>query len=154
MTAPCTGFPLPPTIWPVAQQLAGAQRKGRYVPESSAHPGKMLPAIAREAVIRLTVPGDLVVDLGAAPGGWLQVAARYVRPNGKVVGVDLQPLAVLHEPNVTFLQGDVMSEEIEQKIKEVLGGAAQCLLSDLAPRLIFCRAGRAVFHESHQSRRC
>ena len=76
-----------------------------------------------------------MVDLGAAPGGWLQVAARYVRPNGKVVGVDLQPLAVLHEPNVTFLQGDVMSEEIEQKIKEVLGGAAQCLLSDLAPRL-------------------
>ena len=84
---------------------------------------------------RLMKPGDLVVDLGAAPGGWLQVAARYVRPNGKVVGVDLQPLAVLHEPNVTFLQGDVMSEEIEQKIKEVLGGAAQCLLSDLAPRL-------------------
>jgi 23S rRNA (uridine2552-2'-O)-methyltransferase len=84
---------------------------------------------------RLMKPGDLVVDLGAAPGGWLQVAARYVRPNGKVVGVDLQPLAVLHEPNVTFLQGDVMSEEFEQKIKEVLGGAAQCLLSDLAPRL-------------------
>jgi 23S rRNA (uridine2552-2'-O)-methyltransferase len=84
---------------------------------------------------RLMKPGDLVVDLGAAPGGWLQVAARYVRPNGKVVGVDLQPVSVLHEPNVIFLQGDVTSPEIQQKIHELLGAPAHCVLSDLAPRL-------------------
>ena len=62
MMAAGTGVPLPPTIWPVAQLPAAVQRKGRYVPESFAHPGKMLPAIVREAVSRFTVPGDLVVD--------------------------------------------------------------------------------------------
>ena len=41
---------------------------------------------------RLMRPGDAVVDLGAAPGGWLQVAAKIVGPNGKVIGVDLQSI--------------------------------------------------------------
>ncbi len=50
------------SVWPVGQQLAREQRRGRYLPESSAHPGKMLPALAREAINRYTQPGDLVLD--------------------------------------------------------------------------------------------
>jgi 23S rRNA (uridine2552-2'-O)-methyltransferase len=84
---------------------------------------------------RLMRPGDRVVDLGAAPGGWLQVAVKLVGQNGKVVGVDLQPIHALPERNVTLLQGDIMSETIQQEIKELLGRPAQCVLSDLAPRL-------------------
>ncbi len=54
--------PLPLSVWPVGQEQSRSQRKGRFVPESMAHPGKMLPAIARYAVETYTKPGDLVVD--------------------------------------------------------------------------------------------
>lgn len=54
--------PLPMSVWPVAQQTSKAQRSGRYVPESMAHPAKMLPAIARTAIEAYTSPGDLVLD--------------------------------------------------------------------------------------------
>ena len=80
-------------------------------------------------------PGNLVVDLGAAPGGWLQVAAKSVAPKGKVIGVDLQPMDHFREPNIEVLQGDITSDEIEEKIKTLLGAPAHCILSDLAPKL-------------------
>jgi modification methylase len=50
------------SVWPTAQQDARAQRRGRYLPESTAHPAKMLPAIAATAIARYTRPGDLVAD--------------------------------------------------------------------------------------------
>ena len=83
----------------------------------------------------LIKPGNRVVDLGAAPGGWLQVAAELAGPKGKVVGIDLQPIAPFHEPNIAVLQGDAASEECGKKIEELLGGKADCVLSDLSPRL-------------------
>ncbi len=79
--------------------------------------------------------GDRIVDLGAAPGGWLQVAGRLAGPKGKVVGVDLQPIGVFKEENIFTLQGDVTADETQQKIKELLGSYADCVLSDVAPRL-------------------
>jgi len=84
---------------------------------------------------RLMKPGDLVVDLGAAPGGWLQVAAKIVGQNGKVIGVDLQAMEPFREPNVLLVQGDISSPWVQQEIKKLLGGLAHCVLSDLAPRL-------------------
>jgi 23S rRNA (uridine2552-2'-O)-methyltransferase len=84
---------------------------------------------------RIMKPSDCVIDLGAAPGGWLQVAARIVGPRGKIVAVDLQPIASFREPNVFLVQGDITAEEIQRKIKELVGGPAHCLISDLAPRL-------------------
>jgi modification methylase len=50
------------SVWATAQQDARTQRRGRYVPESTAHPAKMLPAIAATAITRYTQPGDLVAD--------------------------------------------------------------------------------------------
>jgi 23S rRNA (uridine2552-2'-O)-methyltransferase len=84
---------------------------------------------------RLIKPGNRVLDLGAAPGGWLQVAAELAGPKGKVVGIDLQPIAALGGANVVVLQGDATTAESQAKLKEALGGAADCVLSDLAPRL-------------------
>ena len=84
---------------------------------------------------RLMRPGDVVVDLGAAPGGWLQVAAKFVGQSGKVIGIDLQPIETLHEPNIIFFQGDITSPEISKKISEIVDGKVHCVLSDLAPRL-------------------
>jgi 23S rRNA (uridine2552-2'-O)-methyltransferase len=80
-------------------------------------------------------PGDTVVDLGAAPGGWLQVAAKCVGPRGKVIGVDLQPMAPLRELNIVLLRGDITSPETARKILELVRGQVHCVLSDLAPRL-------------------
>jgi 23S rRNA (uridine2552-2'-O)-methyltransferase len=84
---------------------------------------------------RLMKPGGSVVDLGAAPGGWLQVAAETVGPSGKVIGVDLQPIADFRQPNIILLQGDITIIETHAKIKESLGGLAHCVLSDMAPKL-------------------
>jgi len=59
----------------------------------------------------LFAPGDTVVDLGAAPGGWLQVAAEKVGPEGTVIGVDFQRIRAFddHE-NITTLKGDMTAE--------------------------------------------
>ena len=84
---------------------------------------------------RLMRPGDVVVDLGAAPGGWLQVAAKFVGQSGKVIGIDLQPIETLREANIIFFQGDITSPEISKKISELVDGKVHCVLSDLAPRL-------------------
>ena len=84
---------------------------------------------------RLMRPGDVVVDLGAAPGGWLQVAAKFVGQRGKVIGIDLQQIEILHQPNIIFLRGDIASPEISKKISELVDGKANCVLSDLAPHL-------------------
>ena len=79
--------------------------------------------------------GDVVVDLGAAPGGWLQVAAKFVGQSGKVIGIDLQAIETLREPNVIFFQDDITSPETSKKISELVHGKVHCVLSDLAPRL-------------------
>jgi 23S rRNA (uridine2552-2'-O)-methyltransferase len=84
---------------------------------------------------RLIRPGDGVVDLGAAPGGWLQVAAELVGPRGKVVGVDTQPIAGVGSKNVRVIQADITAEDTIAAIERSLGGCADAVLSDLAPRL-------------------
>ncbi|MEK7782457.1 MAG: RlmE family RNA methyltransferase, partial [Candidatus Binatota bacterium] len=68
---------------------------------------KLLELNRRFHLIR---PGDRVVDLGAAPGGWLQVASRLAGKKGRVLGVDVQPIEPIAEENVLILQGDVTSE--------------------------------------------
>jgi tRNA G10 N-methylase Trm11 len=76
------------SVWPVAQQLAREQRRHRYLPESSAHPGKMLPALAREAISRFTRPGELVFDPMCGIGTTLVEAAHLGR---QAIGVELEP---------------------------------------------------------------
>lgn len=84
---------------------------------------------------RLLRTGDRLVDLGAAPGGWLQVAAKLVGQRGKVVGVDLQPIETLRESQVSVVQGDVSHGDVQERIRQLLGGAADVVLSDMAPKL-------------------
>jgi 23S rRNA (uridine2552-2'-O)-methyltransferase len=79
--------------------------------------------------------GDSVVDLGAAPGGWLQVAAKIIGPAGKIIGVDLQPIQPFRERNIVILQGDMTRADVREKIHRLLNGSADCVLSDLSPKL-------------------
>lgn len=84
---------------------------------------------------RLLRRGDLVVDFGAWPGGWLQVASTRIGPGGRIVGVDLAEIAPLGLPNVAVLAGDVREPATIDSIAGVLGGPARVVLSDLAPKL-------------------
>jgi 23S rRNA (uridine2552-2'-O)-methyltransferase len=84
---------------------------------------------------RIFKTGQLIVDLGAAPGGWIQVAAKLVGPSGKVLGVDLQPIEAFHQKNIIVIQADITATETEQRIMEYLGRPADSVISDLAPKL-------------------
>ena len=84
---------------------------------------------------RLMKRGDRVVDLGTAPGGWLQVIAQAIGNEGKAVGVDLQSPVRFEENNIVVIQGDIASVETQTRIRQVLGGPADCVLSDLSPKL-------------------
>jgi 23S rRNA (uridine2552-2'-O)-methyltransferase len=77
--------------------------------------------------------GDKVVDLGCAPGGWLQVAAKEVRSSGKVIGVDLKPVTPIAD--AIILQGSIEDPNMLSKISEILGCKADVVLSDLAPNV-------------------
>ena len=84
---------------------------------------------------RIFRPGDAVIDLGAAPGGWLQVTANFVGPTGMVVGVDLQPIEGMPQQNVVFIEADIAARQTAEKIRERLGRPADCVISDLSPKL-------------------
>lgn len=73
--------------------------------------------------------GARVVDLGAAPGGWTQVAVKHGA--AQVVGIDLLPMDPV--PGSTLIQGDFMEDDMEARLKHVLGGRADLVLSDMAP---------------------
>jgi 23S rRNA (uridine2552-2'-O)-methyltransferase len=88
----------------------------------------------------LLARGDRVVDLGAWPGGWLQVAAERVGPGGRVVGVDLMEIPRLPEPTVSLLVGDVRDAATLAEVRRRLGQPADVVLSDLAPKLTGVRA--------------
>jgi 23S rRNA (uridine2552-2'-O)-methyltransferase len=74
-----------------------------------------------------------VLDLGAAPGGWLQVAAELVGEDGLVVGVDLEEIEPLGLPNVETVVGDVTDAETQEEAMELFDGKADVILSDMAP---------------------
>jgi 23S rRNA (uridine2552-2'-O)-methyltransferase len=77
-----------------------------------------------------------VLDLGAAPGGWLQIASEYVDLDGLVVGLDLNPIEPLYAENVITLVGDVRDPEVQGDILSYFDGKADVILSDMAPDVI------------------
>ena len=76
-----------------------------------------------------------VLDIGAAPGGWLQVASEAVGEGGLVVGVDLNPIEYLELDNVETIVGDILDEGTTEAIRELLPGSVDVVLSDLAPNI-------------------
>lgn len=93
---------------------------------------KLAELDARE---RLLKPGARVLDLGCAPGGWMQVALERVGEAGRVVGVDLAQVPPLPRPNAVLLVGDMRDAATVDRLADALGGPADVVLSDLSPRL-------------------
>ncbi|MGZ5837391.1 MAG: RlmE family RNA methyltransferase [Xanthobacteraceae bacterium] len=81
---------------------------------------------------KILKPGAKVIDLGAAPGGWSQVAAQRVKAGeaGRVVAIDLLDMDAI--PNVEFLKLDFLDAAAPEKLRALLGGAADVVLSDMA----------------------
>ena len=79
---------------------------------------------------RLLKPGARVVDLGAAPGGWSEVAARRVAPNGRVVAIDILDMKPIS--GVEFLKLDFLDASAPERLAAMLGGKADIVLSDMA----------------------
>jgi 23S rRNA (uridine2552-2'-O)-methyltransferase len=93
---------------------------------------KLLELQKRGRVLRR---GQVVVDLGAWPGGWLQVAAEVVGPSGRVVGIDLAQIDPLPAPQIVVVRDDVTDPSCAIRLAELLGRKADVILSDLAPKL-------------------
>jgi len=92
---------------------------------------KLIEIIQKYSIVS---KGSVVVDLGAAPGGWSQVITRELGGDGAVVALDLLEMAPL--PGVTFIQGDFQDSDIEEQLTGTLGGClADLVISDMAPNI-------------------
>lgn len=83
---------------------------------------------------RFIRPGMLIIDLGAAPGGWSQFAARMLAGRGEVFALDILPMDAV--PGVTFVQGDFREQGALDQLRAALAGRkADLVMSDMAPNL-------------------
>jgi len=85
--------------------------------------------------VGLLSTGDTVLDLGAAPGGWLQVAAERVGDGGRVVGVDFQRIDALDADTVTTIRGDMTEADTQERIAAAAPDGVDVVVSDMAPNM-------------------
>ncbi|MDH5779707.1 MAG: RlmE family RNA methyltransferase, partial [Candidatus Bathyarchaeota archaeon] len=93
---------------------------------------KLLQAVKR---YRFMKSGDVVVDLGAAPGGWIQASQKIVGSKGFVLGVDLKQILPFNSSNVRTLISDIREPQVVQHIKDFMSHHADVVISDVAPNV-------------------
>jgi 23S rRNA (uridine2552-2'-O)-methyltransferase len=93
---------------------------------------KLMQAVRKYGFIK---PNDVVVDLGAAPGGWMQIASKVVGEQGIVLGIDRKEIEPLSEANTCAIVGDITDPELVKQIKYILLRPADVVISDTAPNL-------------------
>ena len=93
---------------------------------------KLLDIQERHRIFR---KGDKVLDLGSAPGGWLQVIAKEVGPSGKVFGVDRIPAKPFPQPWVLLFKGDITDPAFQNEVRESIGTQVCVVTSDMSPDL-------------------
>lgn len=92
---------------------------------------KLQELIERERLLR---PGMIVVDLGAAPGGWSQMAAKCVGDKGRIYALDILPMEPID--GVEFIQGDFQEQQVLDKMLDLMNGKkADLVISDMAPNI-------------------
>lgn len=87
--------------------------------------------IQMNETFKLIRRGDRVLDLGAAPGGWSQVARELVGPEGQVIALDIAAMEPI--PGVMILQGDMNSPQVQEEVIKAAGGEMDVVLCDAAP---------------------
>ncbi|HPW45203.1 MAG TPA: RlmE family RNA methyltransferase [bacterium] len=93
---------------------------------------KLFELQKRFALIR---KGGTVIELGSAPGGWMQELSAMVGPKGKVVGIDILPLKIQVPKNCTFFLGDIAEKKLLMEILAKSGDKADAVVSDMAPNI-------------------
>jgi len=93
---------------------------------------KLLEVVKRHGLIK---PGDVVVDLGAAPGGWMQAALRVVGENGFVLGVDVREIEPLEAENTRSIIADINDPNIVETLRDFLPDAVDVVISDVSPNI-------------------
>lgn len=96
-----------------------------------------------QARFRVIKKGDKVLDLGCAPGSWMEVTSEMVGDVGSVAGIDLLPLKIQLRKNMTYVQGDINDEKVLEKIGRP---SFDVILSDMAPN-----TSGVIFRDSYLS---
>jgi len=92
---------------------------------------KLLEIQEKDKILK---PGMAVVDLGAAPGGWMQIAKKYLGSKGTIIGLDLLEIEPID--GTIFIQGDFTSDEVYQQLTDMLAGRqVDVVMSDMAPNM-------------------
>ncbi len=115
--------------WVAQRKQDGYYKKAKKEGYRSRSAYKLLQMNIRYSLIRSK---DTVLDLGAAPGGWSQVAFEITGSEGKVVGVDLQRIEPLE--GVTFIRGDITKSATQEKIMDIFS-KADVVISDMSPNI-------------------
>jgi 23S rRNA (uridine2552-2'-O)-methyltransferase len=121
-----------PNAWVKNRKREHYYRKAKKEKFRSRASYKLLQAVKKHRFIK---PGYVVVDLGAAPGGWTQAAGKLVGDSGFVLAVDLKLIKPVDAPNVRTIIGDVAEPQTIQNILEFLPRSADVVVSDVSPNV-------------------
>ena len=121
-----------PKAWIQERKRDYYYRKAKEEKYRSIATYKLFQAIEKYHFIK---NGDVVVDLGAAPGGWTQAARKNVGSRGFVLGVDLKPVEPFPRSNVRTIIGDINEQETLEQILSMLPRKADVVISDASPNI-------------------
>lgn len=121
-----------PKAWLRARKRDYYYRKAKEENFRSRAAYKLLQAVQKYRFIK---NGDIVIDLGAAPGGWLQVTGKIVGSHGFVLGVDLKPITPFSGSNIQTCIGDVNDKATLKKVLHTLSRKADVVISDMSPNI-------------------
>jgi len=121
-----------PKAWVRERKKEYYYRKAKEEKYRSRATYKLLQVVKKYRFIKL---GDVVVDLGAAPGGWIQACRKIVGDSGFVLGVDLEQIQPFDSSNVRTIVGDVTDPQTIQQIKEFLPHPVDVVVSDVSPNV-------------------
>jgi len=121
-----------PKAWIKAHKREYYYRKAKEEKYRSRASYKLLQVIEKHQLIK---PGDIVIALGAAPGGWMQIAQKTVRNKGFVLGVDINPIQPFETQNFQTILADIMDPQIIEQIKGYLSRQADVVISDVSPNI-------------------
>jgi 23S rRNA (uridine2552-2'-O)-methyltransferase len=121
-----------PKTWVRERKKDYYYRKAKEEKYRSRAAYKLFQAVEKYGFIR---QGDVVIDLGAAPGGWIQAARKIVGTKGFVLGVDIEPIKPFSLRNVQTITGDVREQDTVQRIIELIPRKADVVVSDVSPNI-------------------
>ena len=121
-----------PKAWIQERKKDYYYRKAKEEKYRSRAAYKLFQAVEKHHFIK---KGDVVVDLGAAPGGWIQAARKNVGSKGFVLGVDLKPIEPFPQSNVRTIIGDINEQETLEQILSMIPKKSDVVISDASPNI-------------------